>query len=46
VQDFGGLGKAALVDNGLQGAPLIEGDPWGFHLCSSIVRLISENSIV
>ncbi len=31
VQDFGGLGEAAVVDHGLQGAPLIKGDAGRFH---------------
>jgi hypothetical protein len=32
VQRFGGLSKAAMVDNGLQRAPLVKGHAGRFHL--------------
>jgi hypothetical protein len=32
VQGFGRLGKASMVDHGLQGAPLIKGHAGRFHL--------------
>ncbi|MNJ73118.1 hypothetical protein D3C77_698690 [compost metagenome] len=31
MQGFGRLGKAAVIDDGLQGSPLIQGDTGRFH---------------
>jgi len=39
MQHFGGLGEATMVDNRLQGSPLIEGYAWHFHSIAFLLRL-------